>query len=102
MMEEDSKAFKDNLAKLIDICKSNDSAREYKATDDELTAILNIQAALLELGQDVSAGLAAAVWTHYSASLSASWMSGAETVRSAQRKLFAYCNAGNFGLPSPS
>lgn len=102
LMEEDAKAFKDNLARLIELCKSNDSARECKATDDELTDILNIQAALSELGQDVSAGLAAAVWTHYSASLAASWMSGADTVRSAQRTLFAYCTAGNFDLPSPS
>jgi hypothetical protein len=100
-MEEDAKAFKENLARLIDLCKLNDLSQECKVTDDELTDVLNIRAALSKLGQDVSAVLAAAIWKHYSASIAASWMSGADTVQSAQRTLFAYCTAGNFDLPSP-
>ncbi|OYT91150.1 MAG: hypothetical protein CFE43_15015, partial [Burkholderiales bacterium PBB3] len=101
LMEEDAKAFKANLAYLIEECKRQASATEVAVSDDELTATLNVQAALLEFGQDVTAGVAATVWKYYSSSLAASWMSGAETVNSAKRALFMYCSGkpnewGNF------
>ncbi|OYT88715.1 MAG: hypothetical protein CFE43_20955 [Burkholderiales bacterium PBB3] len=92
LMEEDAKAFKANLAYLIDECKRQASAKEVAVSDDELTATLNVQAALMELGQDVTAGVAATVRRHYSSSLAASWMSGAETVHFARKALFMYCS----------
>lgn len=92
LMEEDAKAFEANLSSLVEECKLSDTAKEYRVSDDELTATLNVQAALLELGQNVSAPIAAIVWKHYSASLAASWMSGADTVNSAKMTLFMYCS----------
>jgi hypothetical protein len=92
LMEEDAKAFEANLSSLVEECKLSETAKEYRVSDDELTTTLNVQAALLELGQDVSAPLAATVWKHYSASLTASWMSGADTVKSAKMTLFMYCS----------
>lgn len=92
LVAEDTKAFRANLVGLIEECKRQSSATEVAVSDDEITATLNVQAALLELGQDVTAGVAATVWKHYSSSLAASWMSGAETVHYARKALFMYCS----------
>lgn len=90
LMDADVQKFEANLAKWI-----QHSHQVCGATilDPELSAdALNIQNALRQLGQEVTLEIAAAIWKHYSKSLSASWMSGAETVESAKRTLFLYLN----------
>lgn len=91
LMQQDFIDFKSNLSSLIDKCSD-----AYVDTDDPSDAAfrkqaVNVQIALHELGQDVSVAVAAAVWRHHSKSLMADWMSGAETVASAKKPLFAYC-----------
>jgi hypothetical protein len=73
----------------------NTSINELQHLDPELSSdALNIQNALRQLDQEVTLEVAAAVWKNYSKSLSASWMSGAETVESAKRTLFLHCPRG--------
>jgi hypothetical protein len=91
LMEEDRVDFQEKLSSVVHECKSTETARhEINPADEWYPDAINVQLALKELGQVVSVGLAAAVWEHYSSSLSASWMSGADTVRSAQKALFYY------------
>ncbi len=92
LMDADVLEFEAKLAKWI-----QHSHQVCGATilDPELNAdALNIQNALRQLGQEVTLEVAAAVWKNYSKSLSASWMSGAETVESAKRTVFLNCPRG--------
>ena len=89
LMEEDRVEFQEKLSNLVHECKSTENAKhEIDPSDEWYQDAINVQLALNELGQEVSVGLAASVWEHYSSSLAASWMSGADTVRSAQKTLF--------------
>jgi hypothetical protein len=54
----------------------------------------NVQAALKELGIDVSMEDAVAVWVRYSNSMCAGWMVGAETVRHSKLALISFCALG--------
>lgn len=91
LMEEDRGDFQEELSNLVHECKSTETAKhEINPGEEWYPDAINVQLALKELGQEVSVGLAAAVWEHYSSSLAASWMSGADTVRSAQKALFYY------------
>jgi len=92
LMDEDAKKFATDFAQWIRHSHQNCGA---PSLDPELSAdALNIQIALRQLGQEVTLEVAAAVWKNYSTSLSASWMSGAETVESAKRTLFLNCPRG--------
>lgn len=55
----------------------------------------NVQAALLQLGQEASLSDAAAVWEAYSLHFQAGWLDGAETIKSAGECLSHYCEALN-------
>jgi hypothetical protein len=92
LMEEDAKAFEANLTSLIEECKLSETANQPPRSDEFLQHAINVQTALRECGQEVDVSLAAAVWEHYSASLAASWMSGADTAKLAKKALFLYCS----------
>lgn len=97
LMDEDRVAFQSKLSKLVHECRSTETAkRGIDPTDEFLQDAVNVQLALKELGQEVSVSVAAAVWEHYSCSVAASWLSGADSVRSAQKMLFFYV-AGQSG-----
>ena len=81
--------FSADLARRIR--KSSEAAGDLKLDDDERSDALNVQLALRELGQEVSVEVAASVWKHYSQSLAAIWMAGADTVKSAARTLNLNC-----------
>lgn len=61
----------------------------FDATERDLAA--NVQAALQQLGHEVSLSDAAAVWEAYSMHLQAGWLDGAETIKSAGECLSVYC-----------
>ena len=69
----------------------------------EHQAALNVQSALAELNQDVSLEVAAEVWRHYSNSILAGWLTGAETPASAKEALFSYVQHAHHGgfVPEP-
>ena len=101
LMEEDRVEFQAQLSSLIRVCRSTETAkRGIDPTDEFLKDAINVQLALKELGQDVNVGAAAAVWEHYSSGLAASWISGAESVHSAQKALFSYVASKPFISPS--
>jgi hypothetical protein len=89
LMDEDAKKFASDLALWIQQCSASNAALHLD--EDEVSDALNVQLALRELGQEVTIDAAASVWKHYSQSLMASWMSGAETVQSAARTLYLHC-----------
>nr|WP_315428153.1 hypothetical protein [uncultured Albidiferax sp.] len=89
LMGEDAQKFASDLARWIQHCSASNLALQLD--DDQVSDARNVQLALQELGQDVTIEVAASVWKGYSQSLAASWMSGAETVRSAARTLYLNC-----------
>jgi hypothetical protein len=89
LMEDKAKKFASDLARWIQ--QSSASNVALQLDEDEVSDAHNIQLALRELGQDVTIDVAASVWKHYSQSLMASWMSGAETVQSAAKTLYLNC-----------
>lgn len=97
LMEQDRAEFQSNLSSLIKVCSDSAEARAGAVEADERQDAVNVQVALQELGQHVSLEVAAEVWRHYSNSLMACWMSGAETIASAKKTLFSYCMIGRHG-----
>lgn len=91
LMLQDRADLRSNLSSLIEKCSDSGFDREHRFDPTEHKDSVNVKIALLELGHDVEVAVAAAVWRHYSNSLMAGWMSGAETVRSAKRTLLVYC-----------
>lgn len=91
LMQQDLIDLRSNLSSLIEKCSDSGFDREHRFDPTEHKDAVNVKIALLELGHDVEVAVAAAVWRHYSNSLMAGWMSGAETVKSAKRTLLAYC-----------
>lgn len=89
-MEQDRAEFQTSLSSLIKVCSDLAEARSGDVAADERQDAVNVQIALQELGQHVSLEVAAEVWRHYSNSLMACWMSGAETIASAKMTLFFY------------
>ena len=89
LMDEDANMFASDLARWIQQSSASNSALQPE--EDEVSDARNVQLALRELGQDVTIDVAASVWKHYSQSLMANWMSGAETVQSAARTLYLNC-----------
>lgn len=66
-------------------------AGEYPFDLTERVQASNVQAALKQLGFDVTVAHAAAIWESYSRHLQAGWLAGAETVDSARETLLIYC-----------
>ncbi len=64
---------------------------EYPFDLTERAQASNVQAALKELGFEVSVADAAAIWESCSGHLHAGWMTGAETLNSARETLLSYC-----------
>ena len=89
LTNEDAKRFASDLARWIK--QSSAINAGLQLDEDEASHARNVQLALCKLGQDVTIDVAASVWKHYSQSLMASWMSGAETVQSAARTLYLNC-----------
>jgi hypothetical protein len=89
LVGEDVKIFALDLDSWIQQCSAASLA--LKLEDDEVSDARNVQLGLCELGQDVTIDVAASVWKHYSRSMMASWMSGAQTVQSAARTLYLNC-----------
>ncbi|ABD68793.1 hypothetical protein Rfer_1052 [Rhodoferax ferrireducens T118] len=89
LTKEDAKRFASDLARWIQQSSAANAALQLD--EDDVSDARNVQIALHELGQDVTIDVAASVWKHYSQSLMASWMSGAETVQSAARTLYSNC-----------
>ena len=88
---KDQKSFKANLVRLIDECKTSEATNKWTVSTEDLPDALVVQAVLGELGQDVSVTLAATFWKVYSDKLAASWMTGANSLRSARKAIFSYC-----------
>ena len=89
LMDEDAKKFASDLVRWIQQCSASNVALQLE--EDEALDARNVQLALREFGQDVTIDVAASVWKHYSQSLMANWMSGAETLESAARTLYLNC-----------
>lgn len=93
LMEEDRVEFQAKLSNLVHECGSTEKANhEVDPANEFFQHAINVQRALKELGQEVNVGVAAAVWEHYSSSLAASWMSGADTVYLARKAIFSHVN----------
>ena len=88
---KDQKSFKANLRRLINECKRKYATNNWTFSTEDLLDALVVQSVLGELGQDVNVTLAATFWKIYSDKLAASWMTGANSLRSARRAIFSYC-----------
>ena len=91
LMEQDMREFRSNLSSLIKVGSDLADAKTGDVEAEERQDAVNVQIALQELGQPVSLEVAAEVWRHYSNSLMACWMLGAQTIESAKKTLFYYC-----------
>lgn len=101
MTAQDHAVVQSNLTQLIEICSK--SAGPLQLEDWQIDDSFRVQSALSELGQDVSVSIAVRVWQHYSNSILAGWLTGADTVASATDALYSYClhaPAGGF-TPEP-
>lgn len=92
LMAEDAAKFASDLQEWIKVSQASIDIEEVAHALREFPIDANnVQTAIRELGQDVSIHCAAAVWIHYSQSLCAGWMAGADTVASAARTLYLNC-----------
>jgi hypothetical protein len=89
LLEEDAKKFASDLTRWIQQSSALYSGLHLE--EAETSDARNVQLALYELGQDVTLNVAASVWKHYSQSIMAGWMAGAETVAGAFRTLYSNC-----------
>ncbi|MDO8972109.1 MAG: hypothetical protein Q7U74_15550 [Saprospiraceae bacterium] len=78
-----------NLAQLIKICSR--SAGPLTLDGNEIDDGFRVQHALRELGQHVNVSTAVRVWQHYSNSILAGWLTGADTIESAKKAIYRYC-----------
>ena len=92
LMRQDAEAIKAKLAKLVVACIA-DPAVLPKASEYWQDTV-HVQKALKELGHDVGLDTAVRLWKEHSRSLMASWMSGAQSVRSARTTILSYCAMG--------
>lgn len=93
LMQQDVEKFRINLTALVARGQSAENGKGESEESDEYSDTLNVQAALRELGYEVTVPVAASVWRSYSSSIRAGWMSGAETVSKAKHALFYYCSS---------
>jgi hypothetical protein len=95
LMEEDSRKIQDNLMHLVSKCRGLYDPQRDPLDDKKVRKdASNVQAALKELGFDVTVEDAATVWVRHSNSLCAGWMAGAETIKHAKLALISYCALG--------
>lgn len=95
LMEEESNKILVNLRLLVSTCRGlYDRQDDLRDDKKRRRAATNVQAALKELGFDVTIEDAAAVWVRHSNSLCAGWMAGAETVKNAKLTLISYAALG--------
>jgi hypothetical protein len=94
-MEDYSENIQVHLMRTVSKCRGLYDLQKYPLKDKEMREdASNLQAALKELGLDVTMDDAAAVWVRYSNSMCAGWMVGAETVKHAKLALISYCAIG--------
>lgn len=95
LMAEDAENFNTDLLAWIKAANYSINSDEIAYAIQEFSGdIHNIKDALKALGQEVSIETAASVWIHYSKSLFASWMSGANSIDSAAKTLYLNCPRG--------
>lgn len=94
LMEEDSGNIQVNLMRLVSKCRGLYDSQKDPLNKKMCKDAANVQAALKELGLDVTVEEAAAVWVRHSNSMCAGWMAGAETVKHAKLALISYCALG--------
>ncbi len=94
LMEEDAKNLQVNLTRLVNKCRGCYDPEKDPLDKKMRKDAVNVQAALKELGLDVTVKDAASVWVRHSNSMCAGWMAGAETVKRAKLTLIAYCAFG--------
>lgn len=92
LMKEDTDQWQATLADLVAIC--NAGKGPVPETSEFKEDAINVQLALKDLGYDVNLDTAARVWKHHSNSMMAGWMSGAQSVSSAQRAIIGFCTLG--------
>ena len=90
LMEQDYLDVQTKVAEMVARCTAAclDNIDGFDA--NELSDAENVRVALQDLGHDVSLKVATTVWKEYSGALRASWIAGAETVKSAKDKLTFY------------
>ncbi len=91
LMEEDARTIQVNLTRLVSKCRGLYDSQKDPLDRKMRRGAVNVQAALKELGFDVTVEDAAAVWVRHSKSLCAGWMAGAEDVTHAKWTLISYC-----------
>ena len=92
LMEQKSGIIQVNLKRLVNKCRGLCGTHEEILADKKMRKdAANVQAALKELGFDVTIEDAASVWVRHSNSLCAGWMAGAETAKHAKWTLVSYC-----------
>ena len=89
LMRQDAESMKATLAELVATCSADPTVLPEATQYWQDTR--HVQKALKELGHDVDLDTAARVWKDHSRSLMASWMSGAQTVRSAGTAILNDC-----------
>lgn len=89
LAQEDFEVAQANLARLIAECSKD--LEPVRESQDFLSDTINVQMALREMGHEVNLDIAARVWMHYSNSLCAGWMSGAQSQESARICIGTYC-----------
>lgn len=95
LVAEDAEKFNTDLSAWIKVANYSINSEAIACATQEYSGdIRNIQDALRKLGQEVSSETAASVWIHYSKSLRAGWMSGADSVDSAVKTLYLNCPRG--------
>lgn len=100
LMQQDFERMTATLARLVSFCSTETGTVSDAWIFEEDTN--NVKLALRELGHDVDSDTAARVWKHYSGSLLAGWMHGAQTMESARMTILGYCTLGNLELPGPA
>ncbi len=99
LAQEDLEQVQANLARLILKCSRTPGTVPESTTFRADT--INVQMALRELGHEVALDTAARVWMHYSNSLCAGWMSGAQSQVSARVCIATYCWTAPQDPPGP-
>ena len=94
LMEEDARTIQVNLTRLVSKCRGLYDSQKDPLDRKMRRGAVNVQAALKELGFDVTVEDAAAVWIRHSKSLCAGWMAGAEDVTHAKWTLISFCRLG--------
>ena len=99
LAQEDLEQVQANLARLI--LKCNRTSETVPESSTFRADTINVQMALRELGHEIDLDTAATVWMHYSNSLCAGWMSGAQSQESARVCIATFCWSAPQDPPAP-